>query len=93
MVRKKAQRLVQKGQARWLNFETVEFVSDDPRHLAAVANARQFLTDGTGKATLDQIAGLPVVADPVKLITDTSKSPRRSSVGRAGKANQLRTAA
>lgn len=67
---------MQAGRADYVDEHTIEMRSEDRGHQAAVASASKSALHG-GMATLDAIAGLPVL-QPVILITDTSKSPRRS---------------
>lgn len=73
--RARALKYVESGRAVYVDERTIRFVEDDPRHLAVGRAARLALIDG-GMATLDAIAGLPVI-HPVELITLQTKRTRQ----------------
>jgi hypothetical protein len=71
-----ALKYVESGRARYVDEHTIRFHEDDPRHLAVGrATARPIYIDG-GMATLDAIAGLPVI-HPVALITLQTRRSRQ----------------
>lgn len=72
--RAKAEKYVSTGRARYLGPRTIEFFADDSRHQAVGRAAQAVFIDG-GMATLDAIAGLPVI-HPVQLITLQTKRSR-----------------
>ena len=88
---KRADRFVRKGQARWLPDGTLQFIESDFGHISAGRCAAKSLifTDGTGIATLGQIAGLPVL-NPVKLITDTNSAITRQGRKQSARCGQAR---
>ena len=73
--RPRALTLVASCRARYVDEHTIEFIEGDPRHIAVgrgiEAERRKVYIDG-GMATLDAIAGLPVI-HPIELITLRSR--------------------
>lgn len=68
-----AQRYVARGRARWQNPRTICFIEDSPDRRSAEKSAAalgtQLAYDRIGRMTLEQIEGIPVIGDPVKLFT------------------------
>lgn len=71
--RKRAERLVHRGQARWEG-QFIRLVDHSHRVISA-ARCEQLRKDaaldravGSGFATIEQIAGLPMLGDPMKLL-------------------------
>ncbi len=73
--RKRAERLVHRGQARWENAGAIKLV-DHSHRVVSATNCDRLRRDaaldrviGTGLAKAEQIAGLPCCGDPYKALT------------------------
>lgn len=82
--RKSAQRYVARGLARWRQDGSVEFIDDEQDYRAVAVMSAQRLQEigydrdvSGARASLDAIAGLPVIGDTMKLFT---KARTRNSV-------------
>lgn len=89
---KQALKYLKARRARYIDEGTIQFIEGDPRHASTLrqmrSGAEYDALIASGMATLGGIQGLPVL-NPVKLITDPSKGPRRPPLrpwkGRDGK--------
>jgi hypothetical protein len=70
--RKAAERYVARGRARWHTHSTIHFIEDSYDRRAAERSMRlssQLAYDRIGRMTLEQMQGIPVIGDPLKLFT------------------------
>lgn len=58
-------------------YAAIRFHAADHRHISATTKRRPTLSDGDGFATLDQIRGLPVVVDAIRLMLGPRAIPPR----------------
>ena len=73
--RKRAERYVRRGVAKWAGAESISFIADDHRHVSALSatTKAQIGYDQIGRMTLDQVQGLPVCGPAIKCFTLLSK--------------------
>jgi hypothetical protein len=67
---KSAERYVARGRARWQNDSTIYFIEDSYDRRAAERAyyvMSQLAYDRIGQMSVEQVTGLPVIRDPVKL--------------------------
>jgi hypothetical protein len=83
--RKRAERYVSRGVARWIAKDRIRFIEPDYRRLSAVAahSEKQWRDecarrgyDRIGHMTLDQVAGLPTTGPAIKVfVLPTKRGP------------------
>jgi hypothetical protein len=69
---KAAERYVVRGRARWRDERTIAFIEDTHYRQSAerlVQLEQDLAYDRVGAMTLEQIKGVPVIGDPMKLFT------------------------
>jgi hypothetical protein len=77
--RKRAERYVRRGVAKWTTPDSISFIADDHRHVSVVSSvdhAARIATrgyDAIGRMTLDQVQGLPVCGPAIKCFMLLSK--------------------
>lgn len=79
ITRKRAERHVRRGVARWATADSIQFIGEDHRHASAVASVdlqsrlmdRGY--DAIGRMSLDQVQGLPCAGPAVKVFMLQSK--------------------
>jgi len=73
--RKRAERYVRRGVAKWTSTDSISFIADDHRHVSALDSSTkaQIGYDQIGRMTLDQVQGLPVCGPAIKCFMLLSK--------------------
>lgn len=69
---KSAERYVARGRAHWQNERTIRFIEDSHDRAAAQRTMRyesQFAYDRIGQMQVEQVKGIPVLGDVMKLFT------------------------
>ena len=73
--RKRAERYVRRGVAKWTSTDSITFIESDHRHVSAIDSTTKARIgyDQIGRMTLDQVQGLPVCGPAIKCFTLLSK--------------------
>lgn len=73
--RKRAERYVRRGVAKWSSTDSISFIEADHRHKSVVASAdfSERGYDAIGRMTLDQVQGLPCAGPAIKCFMLQSK--------------------
>ena len=77
--RKRAQRLVHKGVARWLDARTIAFIETDHQaariHGARLSEMNYDRAASSGMATIEQLRHIPMVGQVERLLTERRRRP------------------